>query len=523
MKTKGVIAAGHEQTAGAAAVILDAGGNAFDAALAALAAASITEPVLSSLGGGGFLLARPADGQPVLYDFFAHTPRRRCPEGEADFRPIIADFGEAQQEFHIGLASMATPGVVRGLFGVHGDLGSMPMAEILEPASKLATDGVVINALQAYIFTIVEKIYSDNDTCRAIFGSLENSGHLLGQGEILKNPEYADVLDVLAREGEDLFYRGEIATAIADDCRAGGGHLGLDDFEAYQLVRRQPLEVSYGGTRLLTNPPPSTGGLLIAFALGLLEDNRLREHDFASEAHLRMLSDCLKATNEARLASGLTDGDVDGAVAKLLSAEFRDLYRDRVSGHPPARRGTTHISIIDGKGNAAALTVSNGEGAAYMVPGTGIMMNNMLGEEDINPRGLGLWPTDTRMSSMMSPSLLLDSDGRITALGSGGSNRIRSAVLQVILNLTDFRMGLEQAVESPRMHLEGELLSIENGFPQATVAALMDRFPDIKMWQERNLFFGGVHAVRFDEISGRLEGFGDSRRGGVRAYSISGN
>lgn len=515
MKNKGVIAAGHEQTAEAAAVILEAGGTAFDAVLAAMCAASVTEPVLSSFGGGGYLLARPADAKPVLYDFFAHTPKRRREEAETDFRGIVADFGEAQQEFHIGLASMAVPGTVRGLFGVHGDLCSMPMATIVEPARKLATDGVIINPLQAYIFSVVEKIFSANDACLALFGSSEHPGHLMGDGDIFKNPEFADVLDVLAREGEGLFYRGEIAQTIAGDCRSQGGHLDMDDLQSYQLVRRQPLQLSYGDTGLLTNPPPSTGGLLIAFGLGLLEESGLAHHGFGSEAHVRLLADTFQLTNEARKQSGLADGDVEGAAAKLLAAEFHNIYRHRVSGHPLASRGTTHISVIDGDGNAAALSISNGEGSAYMIPGAGIMVNNMLGEEDINPLGLGKWPTDTRMSSMMSPSILLSPGGGITALGSGGSNRIRSAILQVIVNLTDFRMGLEQAIESPRLHMEGGLLSIENGFGEDVVAVLAGNFPDIKPWSDRNLFFGGVHVARFDESSGKLEGFGDSRRGGV--------
>ncbi|MBT4463657.1 MAG: Gamma-glutamyltranspeptidase, partial [Rhodospirillaceae bacterium] len=476
---------------------------------------SVAEPVLAALGGGGFLLARPAGEKPVLYDFFAQTPKSRRHDDESELRPIIADFGEAQQEFHIGMASMATPGVVKGLFGAHADLGRMPMSTIVEPARKLATDGVVLNSLQAYIFTIVEKIFTSNDDCLAIFGSHENPGQLLGDGEVLKNPEYADVLDVLSREGEGLFYRGEIAQTIADDSRTGGGHLGLEDLSGYELIRRNPLQLSHGGFGLLTNPPPSTGGLLIAFALGLLGDGGLGQHVFASPSHVGMLANVLDLTNEARMDSGLTDGDVSQAADKLLSKQFQDLYRDRVSGHPRARRGTTHISVIDGDGNAAALTVSNGEGSAYIVPGTGVMINNMLGEEDINPLGLGQWPQDIRMSSMMSPSLLLAPDGGITALGSGGSNRIRSAVLQVVLNLTDFKMGLEQAVESPRLHMEGGLLSIEDGFPDESIATLGAQFPDNKVWSERNLFFGGVHAVRYDEKTRALEGFGDSRRGGV--------
>ena len=182
MITKGAIAAGNPETAAAAATVLENGGNAFDAALAALCAACITEPVLASLGGGGFLLARREGGEPVLYDFFAQTPRERRPGDDVDFFPIVADFGTAQQEFHIGMGSIATPGMVKGLFAVHRQLGSMPMARIVEPAVALARNGVPFHPLQAYIFEIVSPIYVSDPSCMKVFGSREKPGRLAGEG-----------------------------------------------------------------------------------------------------------------------------------------------------------------------------------------------------------------------------------------------------------------------------------------------------------------------------------------------------
>ena len=199
----------------------------------------------------------------------------------------------------------------------------------------------------------------------------------------------------------------------------------------------------------------------------------------------------------------------------LLDPAFVETYRRQVLGRPAAPRGTTQISVIDARGNAASMTLSNGEGAGYIIPDTGIVANNLLGEEDINPHGFHKWPGDTRMCSMMAPSLLAWPDGRLAALGSGGSNRIRTAILQVLLNLLESGMTVECAVASPRIHFENGLLSIEPGFAETETAALVPDFPDTEMWQERNLFFGGVHTVLFDPAAASFEGAGDLRRGGV--------
>jgi gamma-glutamyltranspeptidase/glutathione hydrolase len=158
--------------------------------------------------------------------------------------------------------------------------------------------------------------------------------------------------------------------------------------------------------------------------------------------------------------------------------------------------------------------LSNGEGCGYVVPGTGIMLNNMLGEEDINPLGFHRWPTDTRIASMMAPSLAVEGDGSITALGSGGSNRIRTAILQVLINMLDFKMPAAAAVEAPRLHFENGLLSIEPGFDDQTVERLAADFDKIDKWDGLNLFFGGVHVARLDGLTGRFTGGGDPRRGG---------
>lgn len=511
----GAVSTGHPATAEAAAVILREGGNAFDAVLAGMAAACVCEPVLCSLGGGGFLMAKPADGEPRVLDFFAQTPLRRPDPQGRDFSPVLCDFGTVQQEFHIGMASMATPGLVRGLFEVNQTLGRMPLGRTVEPAIKLAKEGVPLHELQAYIFQVVGPIYMQTDGSRAIFESKINPGELVGEGESVSNPDLAGFFDALVREGDGLFYRGEIAARVAEDCLARGGSLSRADFEAFRLERRRPLVIDYGGARIFTNPPPSTGGLLIAFALEILSGAREGFGGLGSPAHLTTLVQAMALTNEARIESRMHEAAPDEAAANLLNPAMLDTYRQRIAGHPKAHRGTTHISVVDAAGNAASLTVSNGEGCGYVAPETGVMMNNMLGEEDINPYGFHNWPLNARMSSMMSPSVIVDADGRVTALGSGGSNRIRTAILQVLMNILDFRLPLGDAVEYARVHFERGLLNIEPGFPQAGADALVEAHKNVKLWEAPNLFFGGVHAAQADIQRGSFDGAGDPRRGGA--------
>jgi gamma-glutamyltranspeptidase/glutathione hydrolase len=508
-RTLGAVAAGHSATVEAAAHALREGGNAFDAVIAAHWAASVAEPVLTSLGGGGFLIAQPHDAPARVYDFFAQTPRRKRPAQDIDFYPILADFGTTRQEFHIGYGSVATPGTVRGLFQIHHDLAELPMAALVEPAVQLARDGLTVNQLQAYILDVVRPIYLASPAARQRFASRRNPERLLGQGEILRMPELADTLLGLVEERDRLFYEGDIAATIGRTCQSAGGHLSREDLAAYRVRVREPLRRAYRDARLLTNPPPSSGGLLIAFALQLLEELHAADTAIDCVAGLVQLAETMRVTNEARL-SAMGEGLLD---EHLLEPGLVRLYLDEIRARPPAVRGTTHISIIDRAGNVAALTTSNGEGCGHLLGSTGIMLNNMLGEADLNPGGFHRWQENRRMTSMMAPSILHLADGTCVALGSGGSNRIRSALLQVLLKLVDLRLPLEEAIALPRIHYENGLLNIEGGFDEGVYAELQKQFPNTSCWPGSNLFFGGVHAVAL----GR-DGFacsGDQRRGGV--------
>jgi gamma-glutamyltranspeptidase / glutathione hydrolase len=500
-KKKGVVAAGHRLTAEVAAEIIAEGGTAFDAALAGLFMSFVAEPVFASPGGAGFLMVRAADRNALtLYDAFADTPRKRRPASEIEFYAVEADFGPAKQEFHIGAGSSATPGIVAGLFALHADRGRVPLKRLVEPAVKAAREGFRLNDFQAYLFTVIAPILTASEGCAAIFAP---GGKLLTAGETFRNEGLAETLAWLAEDGARLFIGGDIGRAIVAQQATQGGYLTADDLKSYRVERRRPLLWRHGGATVALNPPPAASGALIAYCLGLLATGaeRGRAPDAAA------LIAAMRATNQARAVHGDKLGSLleGGTLAQALAEAAR---------HPIAPRGTTHISVIDAQGNAVAASLSNGEGNGQMVGNHGFMLNNMLGEEDLAPEGLGRWRNGVRLSSMMAPTLILGADGSVTALGSGGSNRIRTAILQVAVNLLDRALDLAAAVEAPRLHVEKcGTVSFEPGLTEADRAALLAAAPEAHEWPERNLFFGGVHAARRD-AKGGMAGAGDPRRRG---------
>lgn len=509
---QGIVAAGHQDTASAAAEVLAAGGNAFDAVLAAMCASCVCEPVLASLGGGGFLMAGRSDGSAALYDFFVQTPHNKPDESAVDFYPITADFGTAQQVFHIGMGSIATPGVIKGMFEIHRELGSMPLGEIIQPACDLARSGVELNPLQHYISTVISPILLSTPGARALHCNA--AGELLGPGERLRQEDLANALELLVAEGEELFYQGEMGGELIRRCQEHGGCLQWQDLHDYRVERRQPLELGYHGHRLLTNPPPSLGGTLIALALALLEPLQLGQHQPNSIEHLGAVAGVQSLIQQLRREQGIDRDLCEDAAARLLAEEQVRSWHQVLQNHAQFPRGTTQISVADRHGNLASMTLSNGEGAGYVLPGTGIMLNNMLGEEDINPHGFHRWPENRRIASMMAPSLAYANDGSTIVTGSGGSNRIRSAILQVLIHLLDFGQEAGDAVEMPRLHFEEGLLNLESGIAPEVLGALEQRFPSHRCWPQRNLFFGGTHTLTRSS-SGHFSGCGDSRRGGV--------
>ncbi|HEY53431.1 MAG TPA: gamma-glutamyltransferase, partial [Caldilineae bacterium] len=505
--TAGIIAAGHPATAEAGAQLLREGGNAVDAAVAASFASFMTEPTLVAPGGGGFATVyRRRDGKVSLYDFFCNFPGLNGePPEQLDFYPISIDYGPTTQLFHIGRGSVAVPGLIAGLCKLQEDSGRLPLAVVLEPAIALARRGAPIGDFGSYVGYLLYSIFSNEPDLAALFGA---PGHFLAPDFCYRNPDLANTLEALAKEGPDLIYRGDIAQAILADQRKHGGLLTAADLASYQVIVREPLRLPYRDLCLFTNPPPSRGGALIAFSLALLEAYDLKELPFGSARHLGLLTEVMRQTNLAR-PSFESFGDVD----LFLSQEhIRDHSLDLTNRlarparpYPPdpplnlEHQNTTHISVLDANGNLVSLTTTAGETPGYVLNGSGLILNNILGEDDLHPDGFHLGTPGKRIGSMMAPSIILHNGDPVLAVGSGGANRIRTAILQVILNFTDFDLNLRQAVEAPRIHFEQGELQIEGGVKSSTVGWLRRWGYDIVRWGGRHMFFGGTHAVGKNE------------------------
>ncbi|HEY2478135.1 MAG TPA: gamma-glutamyltransferase [Solirubrobacterales bacterium] len=472
----GVVAAGHPESAEAGAAVLRAGGNAVDAAVAAVLASFAVESPLTGFGAGGYMIVHDRE-ETTLLDFFVAAPGLDGTRRATELAPVDVVFdAETVQTFYVGPVSCGVPGTPAGLVEALRRFGSMPLGELAASAIRLAREGAPVNHEQAYILRILAPIHDRLPGTRELYAP---EGRTLREGETFRFPELAEALERFVTEGVVPFYRGEVAAALSDFVLERGGTLGRADLAAYAAIERLPVRAEFRGTEVLTNPLPSAGGTLIVYSLDRLEA-------LAPISGPEQLVAAMDAANEHRVS--------------LLGS-------------------TTHISAIDAHGLCAAVTCSNGSGSGVLVPGTGVILNNMLGEEDLNPRGFHQIEAGKRVPSMMAPTVVLRDGEVILAVGSAGSNRIRSAILQTVVRVVEQGMGPQEAIAAPRLHSEGGVVQAEPGIDAAALERLEARGVTVARRPEINLFFGGVQAVARDPETGALSGGGDPRRGGAVAYA----
>jgi len=525
-----VVAGGHPDTARAGAEVLRAGGNAADAAVAAVAASLCAEASLTGLGAGGFALVREPDGRAELLDFFVAAPGLGRTPADRDSRshlyPYEVPFRSAVQVFNVGPSSCATPGMPWGLAALHERHGRLPFAEVLAPAIRLAREGAVLVEQQDYLHDILTGILTSDDGAGALFAP---GGRMLRSGRRLRFPDLADALDALARDGVTPFATGRYARRIAEFFDARGGLITEADLAEYRVEFREPVSVTYHGHGVLTNPPPSSGGTLIAHTLNLLDARDLAHLDASELAET--IAAAMVATDEMRrhlTSPALAPPRAPGqALAPGHAGEPRP--GDPSSGpRPPSPGNTTHVCAIDDEGRAVSVTSSCGSGSGVIVDGAGFYMNNMMGEEDLNPLGFFTVPPGERLTSMMSPTILFALDPHaeaatpsLLAIGSAGSERLRSAIVQVLVNMIDLRLPAQAAVDRPRLHHHQGTIHLEGGTPEAVACALEKQGRAVRRWPVTDLFFGGTQVATFTAAGGRpggrpaFDGGGDPRRGGV--------
>ncbi len=516
---KGVIAAGDPQTLAAGIEILERGGNAIDAVVAAAFASFVSEMVLVNISGGGIATIHLAKSrQNLVYDFFCDMPTGHYDEDLADFKRIVIDFGAATQPFYIGRASSAVPGVAAGLCKLAADHGSLPLPALLEPAIKLAQEGIIISDSLGYVSEILADIFMDTPESAAIYAP---NGQIAKAGDTLQNLQLAKTLQTLGQEGCDYYYSGELAHRIVADQQANGGLITQTDLRNYRPRRLTPITISYGDYTVLLPPLSSIGGTLIAFTLKLLEAVWPKGISHSDAIHIKLLSEAMRLTNVARKNLQPDEPGVRRFLGEGNISKYRQILLDILAGaaspteakFPPDHSDTTHISVMDSEGNLASVTTSAGEGAGFMVNNTGVAMNNMLGEVDLHPNGFHQSLPGKRLQTMMSPTIVLKHGEPVLVLGSGGSTRLRSAIVQVLSGVLDFGLSLPEAINAPRIHFEEGTLQAEGGIAGDVIADLRRQGYRVNVWAGKNMYFGGVHAV--GRVSGHWVAAGDARRGGA--------
>lgn len=489
------------------------GGNAVDAALAAVLVSMVTEPGVVSLAGGAFVTVDPGDGTaPVTVDGNVEMPGRGLPQERfgTGLRQVETAYGGGLRLW-IGHGSVATPGALAGLGLAHERYGVAPWAEVVAPAVEVARDGYPLGAAASSYLELVRGIVFDWDPESAV-GLRRADGQPALTGDTLSSADLAAALQAIADEGPGAMYRGSIGQAMADDMVARGGLVTARDLAEYTPVVRPAVPVSLRDWTMHTNPPPSIGGPVLAAMLSLLA--REDYHPGQPDDVARLVAIQRAVLDHRRDVLDFAE-DLDAAGRQLL--EMVDRGWDPVAH---ASASTVHVSAVDENGVACSTTASAGYGSGVTVPGTGILLNNCLGEPELNRRGVHALAPGTRLGSNMAPSVCRHDDGTVLAIGSPGADRITTALLQVLGGYALGGLDLQAAVDAPRLHLR----HLEDDGPRTL---RIDHEADLEVpdlglatyeHPAHSMFFGGVAAARAAP-DGSLGAAADPRRAAATAVS----
>ncbi|GAB3950589.1 gamma-glutamyltransferase [Kribbella albertanoniae] len=503
------VAAPNAAAAEAGVRVAAEGGNAVDAAIAATLVTMVNEIGVVSPASGGFVTLQVAGSEAVTIDGWVEMPGRGLPpesfgRGVWD---ITTDYGGGTTTT-VGHGSVATPGGLKALDLAHRRSGKAPWREVVQPAIEVARDGFPLSRTSGYYLGFTHEI---------IFGWHQPShrvvhdehGTVIKAGSTVIIPELAEALQLIARDGAETLYTGELAQLLIRDMAENEGILNAEDLAAYEAIVRPALMVRQNGWRLATNPPPAVGGVAVAAMLALLDG--VPANGSWNPTELERLVDVQHAVLGRRLAE-LDEEDIRQLEGqKLLElASSGDL---RALTSP----STATVSVVDDEGDACAITVSSGYGSGVLTPGTGIWLNNALGEQELLHGGPHSLAPGTRLTSNMAPSVARrDSDGAVLAISSPGSDRIPTALAQVYALYTHGGLPLAEAVEHPRLHVrvrDDVIVDYEDDLPLAGTTNLPSR-----PMPPHSMYFGGVAAAFWDPSEG-LMAVGDPRRTGAVAIS----
>ncbi|MCM5570401.1 gamma-glutamyltransferase [Burkholderiaceae bacterium FT117] len=481
--TRGMVVTNHPLASAAGAEMLAAGGNAIDAAVAALFTLSVVEPMMVGIFGGGLSHIRLADGRHTVVDGLSCAPSAARPD---TYRPVsdrMPDYMETEgRENAVGATSVAVPGNLLGWCEAASRHGRLPLADLLEPAIRHARRGFRITEyLSGCIAECAPDLAADAEIARLFLPN----GRPLAAGERLVSGDYAETLAAIAAQGPAALHGGELGRHAVDALAARGGLLSLDDLAGFRLVDRAPVRGSYRGHEIIGPPPPSAGGVHVLQMLNILEGFDLRGMGFGSAESMHLLAEVLKIAFADRAAATADPAFVSVPVERLVSKEYAGQRRAAIDTRqasewlpgvalPRESANTTHVSVADRDGNivASTQTINSLFGARIMIPGTGIIPNNYMYLFDPHPgKALSVAP-GKRVTTSTAPTIVLR-DGRPRyVLGLPGGLRIFGSVMQALVNLIDHGMTMQQAVEAPRLWTQGQELEVEQGLPEAGRAAL---------------------------------------------------
>lgn len=488
--------------ADAAAEVADAGGNAVDCAIAAALLAMNTEPGVCALAGSAFVTVWPAAGRAVTIDGNVAIPGFGSPavDPEQGTRSVHMEYGGGVETL-TGAASVAVPGSLAALENANELFGAVSWKSVVEPSVRAAREGFPLSsACHHYLQYSAEPIFSHStDGYRALH---DPAGNLMAAGSRIIVPHLADSLELIAAEGSRTCYEGELARKISDHVQENGGSLTADDMRRYEPIVRNSLKVGIGDWTVATNPSPAVGGAVLSAMLLAFRDTSFTH--WSPDALLHLI-DVQNAT--LRYRSDILD--VSDAVASDIDALLADAQGGRLL-NKFASASTVHTSAVDDLGLGCAITASSGYGSGEMPDGTGLWLNNCLGELELNRHGISAGPIGARLPSNMAPSVARSGDA-VLAVGSPGADRITTALHQFLISFVQMGMTLEDAVSQSRMHLDvrgpDPVLAIEPGLNLPDVSI------DVKRYPEKGMYFGGVGVA----LHAPLQGFdvaADPRREG---------
>jgi gamma-glutamyltranspeptidase/glutathione hydrolase len=530
---RAMIVAPQPEAAEAGAAVLAAGGNALDATLACALTQGVVDPLMCGVGGLGTLHAFDprGGGRLVVLNGLSTCPAACRPDMWADIfeRECSDGFGYAVRGGvnELGHRAVAVPGILRVFAEAHAAMGRLPWASLFGPAIAFAEEGWIVRPHVAEQFAKDERAYGRLPYAAKLAFSAEGRALYLRPdgtpkriGDPVRNPDLAETLRLLAREGAEAFYAGALARRIVEDMARNGGLLTRDDLAAFRPRTSPPLRVPYRGFTVALPEPPA-GGVVVGEMLRILERFDLVSLGHNSPDYIRVVAEAMRiagldkerhvgdpAFRPVPVERLLSDAYADACAARIRRGERASLPRVGADG-----QDTTHVSCVDAEGMVVSLTHTLGTPSGVIPPGTGFMLNGAMNWYDPRPGRAGSIAPGKRRYSAMSPAIVLDAEGRpVATLGAPGGAWITVAVLQVLLNLLDWGMGMQESVAAPRFSATSDVIDISNRIPRAVQKALEAEGYAVRR-SPLSFAFAGVHGIAM--FDGRLEGGADPQRDGL--------